>query len=454
MYWFDRLDDATLRARATAHVIPISNLGASGIDEACEQLETAWREVFIPTDQHLEILRMLVDRAGRYARSRFPTFRAYNAWRDVVRLEPCDSPHIRCLTGLAGVGKSALAKAFVRACQLNSEQRFNILGHSLHIVPVQRVRVRRGLTATGILNELMSPLFDGGRKLDKLQYHVMDWLLATATSQIIVDEMQFLTPSDTATTRVTQILMQLGDLGPPLLYAANYSLGHKLKNECSSEQKNRLLIDPIVVHPPKPDSAEWRAVLSEMLSVSPNSFDLDHERDGAELHRLSFGLFRHVGRLLIQAYRVARHEEHAVTMSHVLKAFSSSEFTAYREEVEALHSLTVCDLHHKRKDLVCPFNDISSVYKTQPSKPSASPIPSESERAATLLESTLTPGQRQTLGKLREAPASSPSSQARAKVTPLRQPKPPLVSSLREGDDIFQSMLRTPRPKGGRNEPD
>lgn len=449
--WFDQVDGLFLKSRATLPVVPIANLTSLEVDEACARLDSAWQDVFIPTQQHLTILRLLVDEASRYARSRFPDFGAYTVWRNMPRLLSSEWSQIRCLTGLSGVGKSSLIKALVRVCQPENGLAYNHTGHNLLLFPIKRIRVRSGQTASGVLNDLANPLFGEVQRGQKVHHHVMDWLLATATSLLVVDEMQFLTPSENASTRATQIIMQLGDLGPPLFYVANYSLVHKLIDDRYSEQKNRLLIEPIVVQPPSADSEDWKSILAEFLRVSPGSFDLDPIRDGAEIHRLSYGLFRYLGRLLIQAYRMARNDGcNVVKMPHLLNAYRSSAFTAYRQDIEVLHSLAVCDLYRtKRRDLVCPLQSIFDPLDKTVVASGALQTFSETARVSALLESTLTPGQRRTLDELRSAADKPSPAKPRANVTTLHAQKQTTASSLRDGDDVFQSMLRSSSAKRG-----
>lgn len=108
---------ACLLVLVTLRCEHILSLAGKSPTIACEELESAWEQIYLPSDQHLGILRELVYRAWRNALHRFPSARAYEdaiyARSPLLPIEP----EIWGLTGLAGVGKSSLICALVRAIQ-------------------------------------------------------------------------------------------------------------------------------------------------------------------------------------------------------------------------------------------------------------------------------------------------------------------------------------------------
>ena len=446
LYWFDRLDtDEAIRRAAYSPAIPIEVEPYMSAGEVCKKLDAAFREIFLPEPQHVEILRTLVDQAVSFSRSTYPTLNAYNRQRSGGVERVSELPPILCLTGLGGASKSSLVKAFQRICQVAPDKPFVADGQRLTLHPVQRIAIQAHLSVHAVLRNLANPLAVAGNGMSDtsdLLNHVHDWLQAICTGTVVLDELQFFTQSSTASTRTAQLIMTLASLGIPLVYVANYSLVNKLMKR-PQEETDRLLSSPIILEPSAADSVYWTEVVKEYLSVSPQHFRLDPTASAQELHRLTAGIFRKLRLLLLNAYRVAVERGSSyVTMDEVRLAYRSRQFSAHRKDVEDLASLAVSSLvAERRPDLVCPFKSLGSALSRTTSTPSVVTF-IESPRA--MLESTISKEAQATLKALRREANQPPGKRTLASVTRLPRSIPVSAESLHQGAQLLRGALAKP----------
>ncbi|WP_047238330.1 ATP-binding protein [Chromobacterium subtsugae] len=450
MSWFDRFDtDESIRQAARLSGGLIQNLENLSTEEACQKLDQAWRTIFVPGPPHVQLLRSLLDQARSFALASYPTVKDYNQLRYSCTQVVAYPQPIRCLTGLAGVGKSALIEAFERICRLQPTAEFQMEGQRLQLYPVRYVKIDGQPAVLGVLQDLANPIALAGRAVKGmagLMAHVNDWFMATATSTLLVDEMQFFTQSSTASTKTSQLIMTLANLGPPLVYAANFSLVKKLMQR-PQEEKDRLLSAPIVLQPPTADDAWWTEVIRESFAVSPETFALDADSYAPLLHRYTAGLYRALRRLLLQAYREARGQgSHVVTPANIKRAYGSRAYSSHRKDVEDLASLAVSSLMAaKRPDSVCPFIEVpiaSKVVKPAFSKQQPPLSPSGVEA---LIESTISVGAKATLRDLREVANLPPDDRVTAAITRLPKRPPISAESLHQGAQVLRDVLKPAR---------
>jgi hypothetical protein len=455
--WFDRFQNKEAIRLAAYHAGElIHDLHELTPESAALRLEQVWSKVFVPSPQHVDILSNLLDQARTFAIASFPTIKDYNRLRYDLQSATHVKQPIRCLTGLAGVSKSSLVQAFERICRLQFDGEFITETQRIRIYPVRREVIDGHQAVRGVLKSLANPLAingSNGQQIDVLMAHVSDWLMATATSLLIVDEMQFFTQSNTANTRTSQLILSLANLRPPLLFVANYSLVRKLMQR-PHEEKDRLLSSPIILNPPGRGDACWVDVIKEYFAVSPGTFQFDPVEYADLLHQYTAGLFRALKRLLILAYGIARTNGiHVVTVDDVKAAYRSREYCSYRRDVEDVISLGISNfLEERRPDLLCPFSEIP--FETHFKSTNIPSIESAlREMPAALLESALSPAARATVRELRKAANQTEDQRIEATITPL--PKRQSVSAqtlhagaqlLREG--TFNSSGKSTRGKG------
>lgn len=305
--WFEGLSsDTELRRRVTLRPDPLTALHRESPVAACEQLREAWRNTYTPSDEHLAVIRQLLERAQFNAARRIVTAQTFEtAIYSQSPIVPQDQ-EIWGLCGLAGVGKTAAVKAVVRAITPDAQAP---MSPSVPVAPRPAVHatIRSQHSASSVLQSLANPLFTAGRKNFKpveMANHLRQWLYAQGTQLLLVDELQSMTRSEHSSTLIANLLTELNELGPSLVYIFNYSLGHKLLRR-PQEDKDRLLVKTLVLNPLANTDPHWHWVVSEHTRVAPELFDIDAGRDAPELHRLTAGLHRLLGDLLLQACRMA-----------------------------------------------------------------------------------------------------------------------------------------------------
>lgn len=447
--WFDQFDtDESIRLAAYLPGVPVQNLGHLSIEEACQKLDQAWKAIFVPGPQHVQLLRSLLDQARGFARSSYPTVKDYNRLRcSGIQALPAPLP-IRCLTGLAGVSKTSLVQAFERICRLQPTAEFLAEGQRLMLHPVRSVRIDGQPAVLGILQGMANPMALAGRTMTGmagLMAHVSDWFMATTTSTLVVDEMQFFTQSSSASTKTSHLIMTLANLGPPLVYVANFSLVRKLMLR-PQEERDRLLAAPMVLDPPEADAPGWIAAIGEYLAVSPDTFRLDAASHAAVMHRYTAGLFRALRQLLLQAYREARAQgKHVVTLEEINLAYGSRAYNSHRQDVEDLASLAISGrMAEKRPDLVCPFSEVRIAGKVvKPTAPQQSqPLLFPRDIPAALIESSMSARAKATLHDLREAVNRPPEEWTTAVVTRLPKRTPVTAQTLHLGAQVLRDVLK------------
>lgn len=452
MDWFDQFDtDESIRVAACRPIVPVHGLGLLTIGEACQKLDKTLRAVFVPGPQHVEILRGLLDQARGFARVTYPTVTDYNRLRCSAKQESADPQQIRCLTGLGGVSKSSLVEAFERICRLQPSAEFQTNSQRLLIYPVRRVVIDGKPAVRCILKGMANQFALSGRAMNEmgdLMEHVKDWFLATATSTLVVDEMQFFTQSSSASAKTSQLIMTLANLGTPLVYVANYSLVRKLMQR-PQEEKDRLLAAPTVLNPPAADDPWWIATVEQYISASPGVFRLDAGIHARDLHRYTAGLFRALRELLKQAYREAREQgRDIVGLDDVRSAYRSRSYSSHRKDVEDLASLAVSNsIAEKRPDLVCPFAEVQLGGRTsatnlafsQRTAPAVLP-------SAALIESSISREAKVTLRDLRRAADLPPEERTTAKVTRLARRPQVSAQTLSQGAQALRDALNHKRP--------
>lgn len=223
--------------------------------EATKELEKRLKEAFFPSNQCIDILQEWVGLALAHCRTHYHGQRDFLAalYDKEVPLPEFNFP--MCLTGLAGSGKSQMLKALGRLMPQKSSYmgmdrtKFGLESHKV-------LTVKAKGSVTDILESLtgqsggMSELTNVARK----QAFRDGWAL------LGIDEFQFLTQSDKANTKLVQVLMSVCYLGIPVVFAANYSMLHKLIRR-NQEDRQRLLGNVWGLIPESPNSQDWVTLL-------------------------------------------------------------------------------------------------------------------------------------------------------------------------------------------------
>ena len=255
-----------------------------------------------------------------------------------------------CLTGLAGTGKSHLLKALSRLMPPDTTVRTED-GTNFQLKSHRVLTVQAKGSATDILVALTgqksgtSTLTGIARK----QAYRDGWAL------LAVDEMQFLTQSDKANTRLVQLLMLVGYVGIPAVYISNFSMLHKLLRR-NQEDRQRLLSNLWGLFPEQPQNKDWVEMLKWHKSVAPDVFVFDAEADAEAIHQLTGGINRAENRLLEIAFHRAMENRQPVGLRELEAAYRSRGYAGYKADIELLAKLPFSpSLQKAHKDLWCPF---------------------------------------------------------------------------------------------------
>jgi hypothetical protein len=177
-------------------------------------------------------------------------------------------------------------------------------------------------------------------------------------SLMTADEFQAVTAGGSANAIATKSLLQMAQVGPPLVYCANYSLVHSLLKR-PQQDRQRLLSNSLIIHPEAPDSDDWRSTLKELREVAPLVIRIDPERDASDIHRYTAGIKRSVIALFTTSYRLSRaNDKDHFGMAEIQQAYASAEFWTHRNDVEELTRQALGNSGRGRRaalDLVCPF---------------------------------------------------------------------------------------------------
>jgi energy-coupling factor transporter ATP-binding protein EcfA2 len=405
------LDESEIRRRATVrgHRVPGVRDVPPGV--AAHLLKVALEAIYIPSDSELDILRLLAEEAYAHSLWWYPDRAGFvaNCYLPQSPLRP-SLPY--CLTGPAGVGKTKLLEALKRLLPPDAD----MSGHGFTEGPVISMWYCP-IQSSCSLGEMLArfPTYAEDRRapgkrcciqLARLAYRLGIGLMA-------LDEMQFMTQSQTSNTRVAQAIQQFAFFGPPMVYACNYSLGHRLLRR-PLEERQRMLARPLVLLPDLPADPSFVDLLAEFRAVAPDVFAFDPERDAAAIHQCSAGLRRLVVDLLVIAAESALRAKGGslVDVQQLLQAYRSTRFTANRRDVEAMHVQEATG-KSEREDLSCPFDLPAEKIASAP----ASSTRAKEVRDAMLL-SAMTPDQRADLRRLQSEPGVAPVSRSRPRRTP------------------------------------
>lgn len=406
--------EQSLRSRLAVKVERLKGLGDLGPAEAASQLEATFKVVVVPTAQMVAAILQLIERARAYCDRAYPNSVAVRSlmYGSTSAFTP-ENCQATCLTGLAGVGKSVLFNAFCRIFE--SSEFVEFPGHArleLHACWRMTIRGRAGFA------HLVHPHFRDQSKLSPSR--ILGCAVSEAAAQgialILPDEFQFITSSD-ANALMANLLFRLAQIGPPVIYACNFSMVRALWRR-PQQDRDRLLLNPIILHPEQL-GADWTATVEGCLEVADEFSLLKTESDIQLLYDYTFGIKRSLRSLLVLAYLQMRKERQTrVTTSHLSTAYGSPEYAAMREDVENLFQGAVTP-SLLRKDLTCPFGGAAFLPATKKvvEHPAARTHAANATHAA--LMSMITPEMRQLTKALGNQALPTQPSKAKA---PRRPP--------------------------------
>jgi hypothetical protein len=454
--WAERFmdtGDGVIESLTPTTPSPVVDLQTHSIGVAAIKLGNALGEIFQPTPPTLRAMRRILDAAAAYSDQAFPDvetyrYRLYNP----DEAGPVPQPAI-CLTGLAGSGKSTLLKALNKlwqptVCDAGA-------GHRPLLRTLFYLAVRQHSSTADILrtflntfdaqqktggfspepsgkgeNGRMGRLGSVSRALSRSQRLAYRDGLAAA----VIDELQFVSQSDNANTLVTKILLMATYIGPPIVFASNYNMVHRLLRR-GQQDRERLLSQPIVLLPEalscEAELTIWEIYLTTCVLVAGGALAINPRASGELLHKLTFGLRRKLIVLIQIGYERARNQGRtAATVSDLEWAYRAPQYCTHRADVEELVKIELGQ-KSKRSDLVCPF-EIEPTEAMARSKYQQEKYAEQTSNQATL--SSLSPDEKR---KYSAAGGTVKPASRQKKPTSRRAAKPMTAETLLDGLDRF-----------------
>jgi hypothetical protein len=456
-----------IRKRAEFIPDPVPDLLTQPAHIAGACLNATLKQVILLTEPELDAVAKIVLRSHAYVVEAYPSMSHYMATLHSKEVQ-VSSPTPICLTGLAGTGKSIFLTALQRALPVPTEFEFDaaIVDRKISL----RSNARTNVKTSRDFVEILSPWLPEEPQVveknssatheDDLQIKKPKMNLGTAVDRAtrysyrvglhasLVDEMQFFTHDASAIATPTKFLLMMSYIGVPLIYAANFSLCHKLMKR-NQEDKDRLLGDIIVLRPLEltteglsPLLRVYDHILGDCVQGSLCEFIPTYAA-------MTLGIRRKICDLTVAAYKVMRQRNDSkLSVQHFKLAYERELTKPFRDDVQCLLQMnSSCKPLVGRSDLWCPFG---LNYNRFPLFPSVS----EGGLAKTVTEkiilSSLTASEKKLLQGLEHArnSGSASSNAPESHAEPVKSSKGKRNHTAEEL--LRNTMLHQKRDHGGR----
>nr|WP_256672547.1 transposase [Pseudomonas sp. C1C7] len=323
-------------------------------------------KIYLPNEFSLNFIKEMAGRASLHSDKLFTSeveyiSKIYNP--PEVEVLPV------CLTGLAGVGKSQTVAALRKILPPPMDLYCDHYHGAIKLISHWFASARGKASGKQLLIDFVLGSEEPGRgwNLAKLLVECRRRANRDGVSLLLLEETQHIN-TGLGSAKITDILLTLAAIGPPVIFVSNYSLAHKLLRR-NSEDKQRLLSEPRIMLPDQFGSQDWRAYVSECIRVSGGHIQSGIDDLASELHHSTFGIKRLAVQLLKLAYVECRKAgRESVTLADISRAYRSSAYSSNSKEVEELQLLAIQPRTTSvRTDLRCPFDlpsdKISNVVK-------------------------------------------------------------------------------------------
>lgn len=348
---FDGLIDIEyIRRKVTIRPVPVGDIDQLPTMLAAHFLEMTLRQIFLPNQFSIELIAELVGKAAAHSALRSTSEQAFV--KGMYYPSPTETFPI-CLTGLAGVGKSATIEALLRVMPGPTEFQIDHCMTPLTAESHWYASAKGKSSGKQLLTDFLGIEATTRENAASLQLRAQQQANKRGISLAVLEEMQHLTPGK-GVALTTDILLTMSGLGLPMVFVSNFSLGHKLLKR-NQEDTQRLVAHPRIMWPDAPESKIWADFIDECIAASDGRIRADRSDFSHEIYRGSYGLKRAAIHLIVQSYIQARLANRTwIELVDVHKAYTSSAYYTYRTDVEELERIAIKQ-KTKRDDLLCPF---------------------------------------------------------------------------------------------------
>ncbi len=375
--WIDRFDGLTardkIRRRAAIEVTPIrESVVSCSVTDGISAVRAALKGFHYVNGQELDLLERVVGRALGHCRSAYPGVEEFAGVLQQERIQ-LDVPTPICLSGLNGGGKSTfidtLARVMPEDCSVDLEHPFRT-AFPLRAFRSSRVESKSSLSAVlfPFLPADSRPRWvtddEGNQRLVTPKIGT-DTMVETAQrfgyregrGHNGLDELQFITQSADANTKLANTVMTVASLGAPLIYVLNFS-GVKRLLCRRPEERDRLLSDPVVFLPDMPETEDGKGLLNQfdLCLKEISSFSLADE--AGEIFNMTVNVKRKMRELFELAYlEMRRARVTKMTMDHVKAAYKSKGYGEHRSQVKTIFEQALAGKPNPGtdEDLWCPL---------------------------------------------------------------------------------------------------
>lgn len=352
--YFTIPDDDEVQRRIVIQPQPITSLAGYGISEGAGLIEAHMRSFYTVTPQIIHLVQEVCGIGSAYLKSTYTDLYTFQAKCNTESLISKDPRTATAVTGLGGVGKTQLLRAVARLVTPEGAQ-FEC--PNLPAYPVQGMWILT-MVAGMSMATLLEFYVAGGGDLKAILKAAAKRAFTNGVGLISLDESQFITATQQGHAKAAELLMRLTYIGPPFVYAANFTMINKLRLR-PNQERDRLLSNVIVQYPEEYGSDAHQSIVTDQLVVLSEAVSGDSaisaKNHAHEIHNFTYGINRKSAILLTHAWQISRERGSSIiTMDDVRRAYQSDKFSSHRVEVEILKSQSI-GRRMVREDLWCDF---------------------------------------------------------------------------------------------------
>lgn len=337
------LSDEQIAARTEVRPAPVTWQCASAAAIAKQFAERAER-LFLCDAQRLRLLKTYTGIAVAHACANYTTERQYRqalfSGTDSHRW-PVKSDLMRCLTGLGGLGKSALVEALGRLVASLPVQIDGVGEVAMDVV--WRMKFTNGRRLRSLVHPTLEMKGQVAQKTEDAVLHklrTLSW--RDFCSLIVVDESQRGSAGPGYVT-LLETLLDVATIGPSVVWVTNFDLHWKIVERASDQWRQRLLHQVDSLLPDQPESPAYGAFVDELVKITGGALIASDINVIAQMcHAYTFSIRRYtvaLMRVVIECggMRSGRCRALELDSGEWLRcAFESPEYAANREAVKAL----------------------------------------------------------------------------------------------------------------------